>query len=128
MGRWVAVPAMHLKPYKCVACGGTPRDDEVEGRPNMQAYFCEGVDIDWGNALFLCGNCVRVLGELRGMVGVGDHKKVVQKLEQTEAQLTQAQNELEEAHDRIDRMLDGVKAKKEATAARKPTTKKKVSA
>lgn len=124
MGRWVAVPHMHLKPYKCVGCGGTPRDDEVEGRPNLQAYFCEGVDIDWGNSLFLCGNCVRVLGELRGMVGVGDHAKVVKKLEETESELTQTREDLEKAQDRIARMLDGVAAKKEATAARKKTSRK----
>jgi hypothetical protein len=115
---------MHLKPYKCVACGGTPRDDEIEGRPSMQAYFCEGVDIDWGNSLFLCGNCVRVLGELRGMVGVTEHNKLKTLYES----LLDSHEKLSETHaalqDRVDRMLDGVAAKKEVTKARKSKPKK----
>lgn len=124
MGRWVAVPAMHLKPYKCAACGGTPRDDEVEGRPNMQAYFCEGVDIDWGNALFLCGNCVRVLGELRGMVGVKEHEKLKALYSSLQEAHEDLQNTYAALQSRVDRMLDGVAAKKEVTKARTP--KKKV--
>jgi hypothetical protein len=62
MSRWVVVPAMHLKPYRCIACGSTPRDTTQPDRPNLQAYFREGVDVNFGDSVFLCEECVKVLG------------------------------------------------------------------
>jgi hypothetical protein len=126
--KWVAVDAMRLKPYKCIACGGTPRDDTVEGKPNMQAYFAEGVDYDWGKSLYLCGNCVRVLGLLRGMVDVGPHEKMKAELARVKGELKEARAERDGVQSRIDRMLDGVAAKKESQAARAKKTKEKVNA
>jgi hypothetical protein len=125
--KWVAVDAMRLKPYKCIGCGGTPRDDAVEGRPNMQAYFCEGVDYDWGKSLYLCGNCVRVLGLLRGMVDVGEHEKVKKALTNLQNRYDQLDEENKRQEERIERMLDGVKAKKEIESTR-PKKKVKASA
>lgn len=122
--KWVAVDAMRLKPYKCIACGSTPRDDSVEGRPNMQAYFCEGVDYDWGKSLYLCGNCVRVLGLLRGMVDVDEHEKVKKQVEQLRKEYDTLGFEHDELQERVDRMLGGVKAKKEIEGTRKPKAKK----
>lgn len=116
--KWVAVPAMHLKPYRCLACGSTPRDDEVEGRPNMQAYFCEGVDMNYGDSVFLCGNCVRVLGELRGMVSVKDHERLKKAHEELKYTHGELKEELTELRARVERMLDGVKAKKQIQATR----------
>lgn len=118
MAKWVAVDAMRLKPNKCIACGGTPRDDAVEGKPNMEAYFCEGVDYDWGKSLYLCGNCVRVLGLLRGMVDVDEHERVKREKENWERQFGELADEHEELKSRVDRMLDGVKAKKEVQKTR----------
>ena len=125
MGRWVAVPTMKLIPNKCIACGSTPRDDSVEGRPPMEAYFCEGVDYDWGKSLYLCGNCVRVLGLLRGMVDVVEHQKVVKSREQLVAELEELKAAYNEQEGRIERMLDGVRAKKEVTQARTKRSPKK---
>lgn len=116
--KWSVVPYMHLKPYRCIACGSTPRDDQVEGKPNKQAYFAEGIDVNWGDSLFLCDSCVRVLGELRGMVDVEDHERLQRKYDS----LVEQHNALAEAHEkqdaRIERMLDGVKAKKEVQQTR----------
>lgn len=126
--KWVAVDAMRLKPNKCIACGGTPRDDAVEGRPNMRAYFCEGVDYDWGKSLYLCGNCVRVLGLLRGMVDVEDHEKLDTKYKRLIREFQELVDKHEALEDRVDRMLDGVAAKREAQEARKKTSKRKAAA
>lgn len=118
MGKWVAVEAMKLIPYKCIACGGTPRDDSVEGKPNMEAYFCEGVDYDFGKSLYLCGNCVRVLGLLRGMVDVEQHEKVKAALDKLRGEYQKLTEEHDQLEERVERMLDGVRAKKEVTQTR----------
>jgi len=112
---------MHLKPYRCIACGSTPRDTTHPNRPQLQAYFCEGVDVNFGDSVFLCEECVKVLGQLRGMVDVDVHEKLI-KLHDG---LVRAHQKLVEEYDtqesRIERMLDGVKAKKEVTSSRKKT-------
>lgn len=126
MGRWVARQGMHLKPYRCVACGQTPRDDDVEGRPVKQAYFCEGVDVNWGDSVFLCDSCVRVLGELRGMMDVKQADRLKGNVMRYEARIKELEEERDTLQARIDRMLDGVRAKKEAQQAR--TSKKRKAA
>lgn len=117
--KWSVVPAMHLKPYRCIACGSTPRDTSHPKRPQLQAYFAEGIDVNYGDSVFLCEECVKVLGQLRGMVDVDLHEKVVKDRDQWNKSYHEAMTELEETNDRVERMLDGVRAKKEATGARK---------
>jgi hypothetical protein len=114
--KWSVVPAMHLKPYRCIACGSTPRDTSHPKRPQLQAYFAEGIDVNYGDSVFLCEECVKVLGQLRGM---DVHEKTVKDRDQWKKSYHEAMTELEETNDRVERMLDGVRAKKEATGARK---------
>jgi len=113
--KWVTVDAMRLIPYKCIACGGTPRD--VEG-DNVPAYFAEGVDYDWGKALYLCDSCVRIVGQLRGMVDVDVHEKVKKQLEVELEEHEALARAYDAQENRIERMLDGVRAKKEVQSTR----------
>lgn len=122
--KWVAVDAMRLKPYKCISCGGTPRDDAVEGKPNLEAYFCEGVDYDWGKSLYLCGNCVRVVGLLRGMVDVEEHEKLKARFAVLQEKYDMLDEDHKQQEERIERMLGGVRAKKEIEETRKPRARR----
>lgn len=117
--KWSVVPAMHLKPYRCIACGSTPRDTSHPNRPNLQAYFAEGIDVNFGDSVFLCEECVKVLGQLRGMVDVDVHEKAKKNFAAMMQERDSLIVELAQAQDRIDRMLDGVRAKKESVQARK---------
>jgi aminoglycoside N3'-acetyltransferase len=121
MSRWVVVPAMHLKPYRCIACGSTPRDTTHPNRPQLQAYFCEGVDVNFGDSVFLCEECVKVLGQLRGMVDVDVHEKLMRQHKELEVSYRDLEADYNTQESRIERMLDGVKAKKEVTSSRKKT-------
>lgn len=122
MGKWVKVPAMHLKPYCCIACGGTPRDDEGDNKP---AYFCEAVDVNWADSLFLCETCVRILSELYGAVSPEKVDELRQELGDRSIELNKLKEKHETLQERVDRMIDGVKAKREVTGTK---TKKKVAA
>lgn len=121
--KWSVRPAMHLKPYRCIACGSTPRDTAHPNRPQLQCYFAEGIDVNFGDSVFLCEECVKVLGQLRGMVDVEEHEKVVKKRDELVKELRELKMAYDEQEGRIDRMLDGVRAKKEVTTARKRKAK-----
>lgn len=125
--KWSVRPAMHLKPYRCIACGSTPRDTAHPNRPQLQCYFAEGIDVNYGDSVFLCEECVKVLGQLRGMVDVEDHEKLKNSYDLLLGKYEQLEDDFEEQESRINRMLDGVKAKKESQAARKKPAREKVS-
>lgn len=120
--RWVKTNGMPLKPYCCAGCGSTGEMGE-DGPP--PAYFREGVDINWGDSLYICDTCCRILGELRGMADVDKVQALESAVTQWKDKYDTVKRNLDEAQNRIDRMLDGVKAKKEAQKAR---PKKKVAA
>lgn len=122
MGRIVLHEAMRLKPYKCTSCGGTPRDEEGN---NLPACFVEGVDVNWGDSLYICDSCVRVMGQLIGMETVENSEKLRRKLSEVETELKQEKDLHEELKDRVDRMIDGKKAVQEV---KKTRPKRKVAA
>jgi hypothetical protein len=120
---WSAVQGMKLKPYCCAACGSSPMEGtENEGEGPKQAYFAEGVDINWGDSLYLCDTCVRILGELRGMIDVDKAKKYAKQLDSLRVQYDGLQEEHAALEKRVERMLDGARAKKEVQTSR--STKK----
>lgn len=119
--KWSKVKGMKLPPQHCAACGNTGEytEDEVP-----DAYFAEAVDINWGQSLYLCDTCVRILGELRGMLDVDKVEKLRGELKETTEELGELQVSYDALQDRVSRMLDGVKAKKEVTKARAKPRKK----
>lgn len=126
--RWSKVSGMKLKPYRCAGCGSTPQKEDGSGPED--AYFAEGVDINWGDSLYICSSCVRVIGQLAGML---DPDAVIRLENEKEKALTEAeelQEELNRVDTRLKRIVDGSKAVKEEKArqAKKPTKKVKASA
>lgn len=120
--KWAVVQGMKLRPHRCFACGNTGEQGD-DGPPT--AYFAEGADVNWGDSVYLCESCVKVLGQLAGMVSEEEHQLTVTKLENLERKHEQLQEEYDRQGERIDRMIDGVKAKKEATQTRNRRSGKK---
>jgi hypothetical protein len=120
--KWTKVQGMKLPPQHCTACGSTGEYKEGEGPPD--AYFAEAVDVNWGQALYLCDSCVRILGTLRGMMDVENVTELQQELTDTTEQLDDLQISYDALQDRVERMLGGVKAKKEIQADRQKPRKK----
>ena len=118
---WV-LDDMRLKPYCCAACGSTPRDDGTGEQ--LKAAFREAVDINWGDSLYICSSCGRVIGELFGMMSADEAARVVAENDRLKSELEGAQEDLRTLQGRVDRMLDGKKAVSEVRRA-KP--RKKVS-
>jgi aminoglycoside N3'-acetyltransferase len=79
------------------------------------------VDVNFGDSVFLCEECVKVLGQLRGMVDVDVHEKLMRQHKELEVSYRDLEADYNTQESRIERMLDGVKAKKEVTSSRKKT-------
>ena len=122
---WVRRQGMHLKPYRCVACGQSATPPANTEGEVADAYFCEGVDVNWGDSVFLCDACVWVLGQLAGFLDPDQVNELRRQLNQTEDLVLETTEENKTLKARISRILDGSKAMKEA---RKAAPKKKVNA
>jgi hypothetical protein len=89
-----------------------------------EAYFREGLDVNWGDSVFLCKSCVWVLGQLAGFLDpeqVDDLARKHRDLEEELAEITEERNKL---RGQVRRILDGSKAMKEVKATRSKPTKK----
>lgn len=99
------VTGMPLEPHACVCCAKGPMvDGEIR-----EHIFAEAVDINWGDSVYICPDCVRVMAELYGFRTPEDVKELTDRIAVLE--------EMEEAHEklkkRVGKMLEGARAKKE---------------
>jgi hypothetical protein len=111
---WEKQTGYKLKPYSCAACGSSGEHTQ-EGPPD--SYFAQGVDINWGDSLYLCDTCVRILGELRGMLDVDAVAKLKKERDDLARELEEMRRERDQLSNRVSRMLDGARARKEAKEA-----------
>lgn len=122
------VRGMKLPPNHCVLCSNNPAD-EITGE-QLQAIFAPGVDVNWGDSVYICWGCTEIIADLAGRVTVEGFDKLNKKYQD----LTEAYNTLVGEHNKakslIERIQDGQKAVKEArsTPQKPPAKKKKVKA
>jgi len=104
------VDNMSLTPGHCGICRGTPM--KADGTP--EPCIDTGVDVNWGEQLYICGPCANIIGILAG----NEDKDVAAQLRADLAQAEKSVGDLREERDtlqaRIDRMIDGARARKEA--------------
>jgi hypothetical protein len=119
--RWVQTEGFKQKPYHCIACGGAPvvREEDGNGKPDV-AYWMEGSDVNWGDSLQLCSSCVRILGELAGMLEPEKVDTLTKRIKELEGKLEEAQGQRDEYQELNERMVSGARARK--------TSKEKVNA
>lgn len=116
---WVITDGMPLPPGVCVGCGGNKQGDD--GEP-MEAAFAEGVDINWGDSVFICQSCGAILAKLFGFVKPTQVKKAKREMKAMERERDAAIARAEAAEDRAQRMLDGKAAVKEQKEAKSSGT------
>lgn len=103
------VDGMELSPGACAMCAGNPVD--VDGH-QRQAIFAEGVDIDFGNALYVCMDCAHIIADLIDRVpqdGYDAMEKKHQALLEAHAKL---EAEHEETLDIVEQIRAGAAASK----------------
>jgi hypothetical protein len=104
------VPVMDLQPGCCAHCGQTPTNDDGTYK---EALFTEGVDIDWGNALYTCWDCGEIIADLMGRATRGGFDDMQKELEALKVQYEALLERHEEQQVLVDKVREGVTAKKE---------------
>lgn len=104
------VEVMSESPGTCAACGSQPSDEEGNPKPAIEAV---GVDVDWGNSLYLCEECVFVAGELLGMVTKDKAEILTSRNKFLEKQNKKLQKKIEKISTKAKALIAGKKAEKE---------------
>lgn len=100
---------MPLQPNTCLTCSCNPTNPDGS---QMMAVFAEGVDVDWGNSVYICMECADLVADLIGRVPREFSDKTEAELEALKVEHT----ELIEAHEAqealIQKIRDGGAAQK----------------
>lgn len=114
---WRTVDHMSGTSPVCTACGQAPRNQETDDF--LPAYTADGVDVDWGNNLYICYKCMDSLVQLHGSMPPEEAEKKETRVENLENEVEALKTQLEEQGERIEAMLRGAKARKELKEATK---------
>jgi len=108
--KWSAHEGFHLSPYSCIGCGQAPMKEDGSGPEEV--YWMEGSDVNWGDTLQLCGSCVRILGELHGMLEPDKVQALIKRIKELEKSVKELEGERDEYQSLNEQMLDGARARK----------------
>ena len=108
---------MPEQPNCCLTCGGTPSNDDGTQKP---AIYADGVDVDWGNSVYICWDCGELIADLMGRATRGGFDDLTEKYEELKAQ----HEELLEEHEKQEALIEKIR---EGSAAQK-TLKTKAAA
>lgn len=105
------VKGMELTPQACVLCANNPVD-EATGE-QQDAIFAPGVDVNWGNAVYICASCVEIMADLWGRVTKEGFDKLTTEYEALLEQHEHLETEHEKAKALLERVADGRRAEKQ---------------
>jgi hypothetical protein len=112
------VPVMKKAPGRCAICNTTPMEN---GKP--KPAIDANVDVDWGNNLYVCDECVRVMAELMGFKDPKDVAELQGKLTDLEARHSRLRRRFKKQESRLERILEGRKAERIQKKQRKQRKK-----
>ena len=117
------VKGMELTPQSCVLCANNPVD-EISGK-QQPAIFAPGVDVNWGDSVYICWSCANIIADLCGRSTTEGFDKVTAKLEALEEEHAWLLDQHMRAKKLLERVADGRKAEREAKSEAKPRAKAK---
>lgn len=110
------VKGMELIPQACVLCANNPVD-EITGQ-QQEHIFAPGVDVNWGDSVYICNSCGQIIADLLGRATVEGFDKLKAENDELKGEYL----DLREKHDRakafIERIKDGNKAVKEVKSGK----------
>jgi NAD(P)H-nitrite reductase large subunit len=103
------VDGMEQQPNCCTICGCNPTE---EGKAK-KAIFASGVDVDWGNALYICMECAELIADLIDR----EPRRSFDTLQEKYDALVEEHLELQTVHEHDEELLNqirkGTKAQRE---------------
>lgn len=106
-----SVEIMDEQPYSCLVCGGDPKDEMGKSKPGM--VKATGIDVDWGNSVFLCGECTNLIADLIGRAKQTDHEALQDEYREAMKELRKLNKRFTRLRNQAQAMASGEKAKKE---------------
>lgn len=104
------VKGMELTPQACVLCANNPVD-EVTGE-QQEHIFAPGVDVNWGDSVYICNSCGQIIADLLGRVTTVGFDKLKGENEELKEELEGLKVEHEKAKKLLERVADGRRAEK----------------
>jgi len=126
IARLELVKGMELNPNECVLCANNPLD-EITGK-QQEAIFAPGVDVNWGNSVYICMSCAQIIADLIGRVPVEGFDNLKAKFDALDEEHTELVEQHAKARKLLERVADGKRATREVKAQSKPKAKKKAKA
>jgi len=111
----VIVHAMELSPYTCLLCSTNPVDDD--GNPK-KSIFAEGVDVDWGNSVYICEECGDLIVDLMGRSTKEGFDRVTAQRDDLREKYNALLTDYEEQQELVDKIREGSEAIKKVKATR----------
>lgn len=102
------VKGMELAPQACVLCANNPVDEQTGQQ--QEHVFAPGVDINWGDSVYICRSCCHIIADLIGRVTVDGFDQLQTENEELKGNLEELQEKHERAKQFINRIKDGGKA------------------
>lgn len=103
------VSAMTEQPNCCTLCGSTPTDNDGQLKP---AIFASGVDVDWGNAVYICWECGEIISDLMGRATRFGFDELEGKYNALKAEHDELLEEYETQEGLLDKIREGNTAQK----------------
>lgn len=107
------VHGMELQPNTCLLCNSNPVDDEGNQK---RAIFAEGVDVDWGNSVYICEECADLIADLVGRSTREGFDRLVQEVEELQEKYDELLAKYEENSELVDKIRSGSDAIKKVKA------------
>lgn len=105
---WETVSGMPLSPHACIACGQNPRDAEGNFE---EALFAAGVDVGWGEAVYLCSSCQNVIVQLVTGQTIEEVEANQGEINKLTEELRSERKEHTKLKKRVQQILKGARAK-----------------
>lgn len=109
---WELVTGMPLVPNACIACGQNPSD--VEGN-KKEALFAGGVDVGWGESVYICASCQNVIVQLVTGLTIEEVMGLKKELATSRREYQEEKKAHDKLQKRVKSMLKGARAKEKVT-------------
>lgn len=100
---------MPLQPNTCLTCGCNPTNPDGS---QMEAVFAEGVDVDWGNSVYICMECANLIADLVSRVPREFSDKTEAELDDLRREHSELLEKFEAQEALIQKIRDGGSAQK----------------
>lgn len=109
------VDVMKKPPGQCGICNTSPSG--VDGK--LLKAIDTNVDVDWGNNLYICSECVNVISDLFDRVTTEEHQRVVNELKDLTARHRRLRRRYKDLEERAGKMASGIEAATTTRARKK---------